>query len=298
MQSSVNAQKIFYCDVCDMKCSRKYDFDRHIATLKHVANASGDKKKRKKDYSCNLCDKTYKSINGIWKHKKKCIKTNLENTTITDSSSNELKAMTGLMVEIVKSNNDLQKQNQELQKQVLEICKNIQQPIINNTNSHNTSHSHNKTFNLQFFLNEECKDAMNLSEFVNSIQLKLSDLENIGKLGYVEGISNIIIKELNDTHLNKRPVHCSDVKRETLYVKQENKWEKDTEQMVKAVKDVDKKASKLLITDWKDANTDLMNSKSNQHKQFVKLAGEVNDGDESNVKKVIKKVAKQIVIDK
>ena len=139
---------------------------------------------------------------------------------------------------------------------------------------------------------------MNLSEFVNSIQLKLSDLENIGKLGYVEGISNIIIKELNGTDVNKRPVHCSDVKRETMYVKEENKWEKDTEQMVKAVKDVDKKASKLLITDWKDANTDLMNSKSNQHKQFVKLAGEVNDGDESNVKKVIKKVAKQIVIDK
>ena len=299
MQSSVNAQKIFYCDVCDIKCSRKYDFNRHIATLKHVANESGDTKKRKKDYSCNLCDKKYKSTNGIWKHKKKCITTKLENTATTDPYSNDLKEMTGLMVKIVKSNSDLQKQNQELQKQVLEICKIIQQPIINNTNSHNnTSHSHNKTFNLQFFLNEECKDAMNLSEFVNSIQLKLSDLENIGKLGYVEGISNIIIKELNDTHLNKRPVHCSDSKRETMYVKEENKWEKDTEQMVKAVKDVDKKATKLLITDWKDSNPDLTNSNSNQNNQFIKLAGEVNDGDESNVKKVIKKVAKQIVIDK
>ena len=222
-------------------------------------------------FTCKKCDKTYKGRNGLLYHEQKC---GIVNSAQVDSSANDVKVLTGLVL--------------DLSKQVLEICKNN-----NTTNSHNnTSNSHNKTFNLQFFLNEECKDAMNMSEFVNSIQLKLSDLENIGKLGYVEGISNIIIKELNGTDVNKRPVHCSDVKRETLYVKQENKWEKDTEQMVKAVKDVDKKANKLLITDWKDANTDLMNSKSNQHKQFIKLAGEVNDGDESNVKKVIKKSSK------
>ena len=237
---------------------------------------------------CKKCDKTYKGRNGLWYHEQKC---GIDNNT----SSTELKLMSGLMVELVKSNTDLQKQ-------VLEICKNTTNNTTNsNNNNHNNNNtnSHNKTFNLQFFLNEECKDAMNLSEFVNSIQLKLSDLENIGKLGYVEGISNIIIKELNDTHLNKRPVHCSDSKRETMYVKEENKWEKDTEQkMVKAVKDVDKKATKLLITDWKDANPKYTDNKTRENKQFIKLAGEVNDGDETNVKKVIKKVSKQIVIDK
>ena len=287
----------FFCEICHYNTSNKKDYNKHLSTAKHLANTLGNNKSP--NNVCNVCNKNYKSRNGLWKHKKKCFNENeTENKPVpVVSSSNDNKVMTELMVEIVKSNNDLQSQivksNNDLQKQVIEMCQKMQ-PV----NSNNVINSHNKTFNLQFFLNEECKDAMNLSEFVNSIQLKLSDLENIGKLGYVEGISNIIIKELNDTHLNKRPVHCSDVKRETLYVKQENKWEKDTEQMVKAVKDVDKKATKLLITDWKDANTDLMNSKSNQHKQFVKLAGEVNDGDESNVKKVIKKVAKQIVIDK
>ena len=310
MKKCVNAQKIFYCDVCDIKCSRKYDFDRHLSTQKHVANDLGDEKMRKKDYICNLCDKNYKSGNGLWKHKKKCnlpnnIKAKHTTNTFTDPSSNEIKVMTGLMVEIVKSNNDLQKQtqdlqkqNQDLQKQVLEICQKIQPSnTIINTNSNNN----NKTFNLQFFLNEECKDAMNLSEFVNSIQLKLSDLENIGKLGYVEGISNIIIKELNDTEINKRPVHCSDAKRETLYVKEENKWEKDTDetkQMVRAVRDVDKKASKLLMTDWKDTHPKCTESNSCENKEFIKLAGQVNDGDGKNVKKVIKKVAKEIIIEK
>jgi hypothetical protein len=131
--------------------------------------------------------------------------------------------------------------------------------------------------------------------------LKLSDLENIGKVGYVEGISNIIIKELNETQINKRPVHCSDVKRETLYVKEENKWEKETEDtknMVKAVLDVDKKASMLLITEWKDANPNFTNSKSKQSETFVNLVGEISNGDETNVKRVIKRVAKQVVIDK
>jgi hypothetical protein len=289
------------CDFCDYISSKESNYKKHLLTSKHkkrsiLNNLEHFEQEKAQTYSymCKKCDKTYKGRNGLWYHEQKC-------GIVNNTSPNELTLMSGLMVELVKSNTDLQKQ-------VLEICKNNNNNTNSNNNNHNNnhnnnttqSHNNNKTFNLQFFLNEECKDAMNLSEFVNSIQLKLSDLENIGKLGYVEGISNIIIKELNDTHLNKRPVHCSDPKRETMYVKEENKWEKDTdtEQMVKAVKDVDKKASKLLITDWKDANPDLTNSKSNQNKQFIKLAGEVNDCDEANVKKVIKKVSKQIVIDK
>jgi len=288
-QKSQKSQKKYVCDFCDYITCKKSDYSKHLFTPKHKKRAIlnnfehfEQEKAQTYNYMCKKCDKTYKGRNGLWYHEQKC---GIVNNAQVDSSANDVKVLTGLVV--------------DLSKQMLEICKNNNNTNINNNNNNTiTTQSHNKTFNLQFFLNEECKDAMNLSEFVNSIQLKLSDLENIGKLGYVEGISNIIIKELNGTDVNKRPVHCSDVKRETMYVKEENKWEKDTEQMVKAVKDVDKKASKLLITDWKDANTDLMNSKSNQHKQFVKLAGEVNDGDESNVKKVIKKVAKQIVIDK
>jgi hypothetical protein len=199
--------------------------------------------------------------------------------------------------ELAKGNTEILKSNNDLQKQVIDVCQKIQP---NNTNSHNTTtttQSHNKTFNLQFFLNEECKDAMNMSEFIKSIEVTLSDLENIGKLGYVEGMSDIIIKQLKDTEVNKRPVHCSDSKRETLYVKEENKWEKDTKQLARAVKEVDKKNYKAL-TSWKDAHPACTDSASIQSDEYINVVSEVMDGDEENVDKVIKKVAKQVVIGK
>ena len=285
---------IYECKICDFNTSNKKDYNRHLGTAKHIFLMNPNEKNPKKPqkyYKCN-CGKEYKHSSSLCAHRKKCFgNIHADNNSSVDPSLNDLKTMTGMMIELFKNNNDFQKQ-------VLEICKNNN---ISNFHNTNNSHNNNKTFNLQFFLNEECKDAMNLSDFVNSIQLKLSDLENIGKIGYVDGISDIMIKGLNEIELNKRPVHCSDAKRETLYVKQENKWEKDTEetkQMFKAVRDVDKKASILLMSEWKDANPELTNSKSNQNKQFIKLVGEVNDGDEANVKKVIKKVAKQVVIDK
>ena len=193
-----------------------------------------------------------------------------------------------MILELVKSNN-------ELQKQMIDVCLKIQ-PGNTTINSHNN----NKTFNLQVFLNEECKDAMNMSEFINSIEIKVSDLENMGKLGYVEGMSNIIIKQLNDTDMYKRPVHCSDAKRETLYVKEENKWEKDTQetkQMLTAVRGVNKKNYKLLST-WKETHPKCMDSKSHQNDAYMKITSKVMDGDEENINKVIKKVAKQVLIDK
>ena len=306
-QFSAFSARVFYCNFCDIKCSRKNDFDRHLLTIKHSDNTLGYKKSAKKVFICDVCNKNYKSRYGLWKHNKKCmpkIENTMSNTvsntennkSLVDSSLNEIRLLTGLVVELVKSNNDLQKQ-------VLEICKNNSNNTSTNTNNIKTNiiNSHNKTFNLQIFLNEECKDAMNLSEFINSIQPKISDLENIGKVGYVEGISNIIIKQLNETQINKRPVHCSDAKRETLYVKDEDKWEKDTEEtkkMVKAVRDVNKKNYQLL-SNWKDMYPNCTDSKSNQSEDFTKIVGEVvMDSDVTNVKKVIKKVAKQVIIGK
>jgi hypothetical protein len=264
---------------------------------------------------CNNCGKNYKDRSGLWKHKKKCktveeednikIQTesintsNISGASVNDASNNiiellinENKDFKNIILELVKTNN-------ELQKQMIDVCQKIQPGNTNiHTNSHNNSH--NKTFNLQVFLNEECKDALNMSEFINSIEIKVSDLENMGKIGYVEGMSNIIIKQLNDTDINKRPVHCSDAKRETLYVKEENKWEKDTQetkQMLKAVRGVDKKNYKILAN-WKDTHPKCMESKSNQSDEYMKVVSKVMDGDEENINKVIKKVAKQVLIDK
>jgi hypothetical protein len=168
-----------------------------------------------------------------------------------------------------------------------------------NNNHHNTN-SNNKTFNLQFFLNEQCKDAMNMSEFINQIQLKLSDLENVGKLGYVEGISNIIIKKLNDTDMYKRPLHCSDAKRETLYIKEEDKWEKESPEntnMKKMVKKVDYKNIGL-IGEWKDQHPDHRESTCPDNDTYLKILVQSMSGDEEHVEKVIKKISKEVTIDK
>jgi hypothetical protein len=267
-------------------------------------------------FICKICYKSYKARNSLWYHEQKCkqIEEPLENdeNTILDPSSNEIKVLTTLVIELVKNNTELQKQTTELhkqnkdfqkqtndlQKQMIDVCQKIQP--ANNTviNSNNTTN--NKTFNLQFFLNEECKDAMNMSEFINSIQLKLSDLENIGKLGYVQGMSNIIIKELNATDMYKRPVHCSDAKRETLYVKEENKWEKeglDNNKMIKAVHDVDKK-NYIMLNKWKESHPKYLDGQSKQCDEYMKLMSKIMDGDKENVHKVIKRIAKEVLIDK
>jgi hypothetical protein len=299
---------ILFCDACDYKTVSKKDYNKHLETLKHINLINPNLEIQTKYYKCN-CGKEYKHSSSLCAHKKKCstntlLDETIDDETILDASSNEIKLLTTIVIELVKNNNELQKQttelqkqNQDFQKQMIDVCQKIQpgNTVINSTNN-----SHNKTFNLQLFLNEECKDAMNMSDFINSIELKISDLENIGKLGYVEGMSNIIIRELNDTDMYKRPVHCSDAKRETVYVREENKWEKDnkeTKQMIKAVRGVDKKNYKLL-TSWKEMDPKCMDSKSNQCDKYMKIMSKVMDGDIENVHKVIKKVAKEVVIDK
>ena len=299
-------KKKFNCECCDYVCNKNSEYIRHLLTKKHIGNASGNKKNT--IIKCNFCNKIYKSKKGLWGHNKLCSNgTNItENKiipdepisaeSINDASNNviqllinENKDFKNMIIELVKSNN-------ELQKQMIDVCQKIQPGNNTTINSNNN----NKTFNLQLFLNEECKDAMNMSEFINSIELKISDLVNIGKLGYVEGVSNIIIKQLNDTDMYKRPVHCSDAKRETLYVKEENKWEKETQetkQMLTAVRGVNKKNYQLLTT-WKETHPKCMDSKSNQSDEYMKIMSKVMDGDEENINKVIKKVAKQVLIEK
>jgi hypothetical protein len=168
--------------------------------------------------------------------------------------------------------------------------------IINNNSNNN-----NNTFNMNFFLNEKCKDAMNIKDFVNSIQLNITDLENVGRLGYVEGMSNILIDNLQKTDVYKRPVHCSDVKRETLYVKDDNKWEREGprhEKMVNAVLAVEQK-NVALVGEWAKANPKCMNSNTRENERYFKLSKAVTDGDkEGNIAKVIRKVAKRVAIEK
>ena len=321
---SQNPQSKFNCEPCHYLTSNKKDYNKHMATRKHQCSINSNNcnpiNPQNEILTCLNCEKIYKSRVGLWRHKKICVKSenitigasisgaSISGASISDASHNTIQLLINENKELINENKEfknenkeiknmileLVKSNNELQKQMIEVCQKIQ------PGNNNTINSHNKTFNLQLFLNEECKDAMNMSEFINSIELKISDLENMGKLGYVEGMSNIIIKQLNDTDMYKRPVHCSDAKRETLYIKEENKWEKDTQetkQMLRAVRGVDKKNYKLLTT-WKDTHPKCMDSKSHQSDDYMKVVSKVMDGDEENINKVIKKVAKQVVIDK
>jgi hypothetical protein len=211
-----------------------------------------------------------------------------------------------LILEIVKSNTELQKQNTEfqkqhgdLQKQMFELCKNTNITNMNINNSNNN----NKTFNLQFFLNEQCKDAMNISDFANSFDLQLSDLESVGDLGYVEGITKLMVDKLNSMDIYKRPIHCSDVKREILYVKDDNKWEKEERNNPKirhAIKTISFRNMKLAAL-WSNTYPESKDCDSHVNERYMKLIKESTGGSgeiADNENKIIRRIAKEIVIDK
>ena len=287
-------EKINHCIKCDFKCCYISDWNRHLNTRKHLVSVNGnnleiklgDKNEIIGIHKCVNCNKIYKSLSGLWKHNKKCI--NAE----TLETQNEIKMLTELVKDVVK-------QNQDLTNKLVDICKNgTNNTITNNTNSHN------KSFNLNFFLNETCKDAMNIMDFVDSIKLQLSDLENVGKIGYIEGISNIIVKNLNSLDETKRPVHCTDSKREVMYVKDEDKWEKENDNKLKirkAIKNVAHKNSKML-NEFRIKNPDCLKSTSKVSDKYNKLVFEAlggkGDNDLEKEDKIIKNIAKKVIIDK
>ena len=286
----------FTCDFCYFNTCKKTDYTRHVLTLKHKNNASTtyDNNKNEKIYVCEYCKKEYNDRAGLWRHNKKCTQqVTLEETDIGNNITPEL------IIEIIKQNQELQKQNNELQKQMIEVIKNGTNNVINNTNSHNKT-----KFNLNFFLNETCKDAMNITDFVSSIKLQLTDLENVGKNGYINGISNIIVKNLNALELTKRPVHCSDLKREIMYVKDENKWEKEKEKekLSKAINKVSYK-NVLQIPAWQKEHPGCEYSHNKENDKYLHIVHEsmgasTEEEKKENINKIITKIAKEVVIEK
>jgi len=286
-----NAEK-FYCEKCDYKCSKHSDWVRHIMRPKHQ-NDKNDNKKTPKNadlFHC-VCGKSYTHSSGLSRHKSgtKC-PTKFEKEETTNS---DFKMLTNMVMDVVK-------QNQELTNKIVDICKNNNSTNILNS----TINSHNKTFNLNVFLNEHCKDAMNIMDFVDSLKLQLADLEIVGKLGYVEGISNIIVKNLKALDVHKRPVHCSDSKREVMYIKDEDKWEKENEEKNKLRKVIKKIANKnsRLLPQFKEKHPDCGKSDSKYSDQYNKLIVEAmggsGDNDLEKEDKIIRKIAKEVTIDK
>ena len=283
-QKTPKNPKEFFCKKCDFVSSNKKDYDRHLATDKHKMLTNVDKKtpKNPKPFQCE-CGKQYKHRQSLSVHKKKCkIKNNeilekmVENKTINEK---DMMSVPKEMWERVM--NHMDKQQEAL------VCL-----------SSKSSKTINNNFNIQIFLNENCKDALSITEFVDSLQLKLEDLLYSKQNGAIEGISNVIIKGLNELDIEKRPLHCTDIKRETLYIKDENGWEKenkDKEKLKKAIFTTQQRQARL-IHDWQKENPDWADSmaKMEEFHQFVQKIY-MDDGEEN---KVIKNIAKQVQIDK
>jgi hypothetical protein len=281
-----NSAKKFFCECCHYNTNRKCNYDTHLISTRHCKNSAketfGNEIQQNSatpaKFFCEFCKKEYSNRSSLWKHKKCCnyAKTSKENDVFDK--------------DVILT---LLKQNAEL----LEIIK-------NGTNNTNIINSHNKTFNLQVFLNETCKDAMNISDFIESIKLQVSDLENVGKVGYIEGISNIIIKNLQALDVEKRPIHCTDQKREVMYVKDENIWEKEDEtnkRLRKAIRMIaHKNICMLKVFREKYPDCEEYNSKKNSqyNKIVIEAMGGKGDDDFEKNTKIIKKIAKVVGIEK
>jgi hypothetical protein len=278
---------LFICEICDFKTSRQSHYVRHKNTPKHEKLQKTTSLVQKvPDYICE-CGKEYSHHSSLWKHKKKC-----SNKKDNEKEEKDLEKEEG-KIDLVTF---LLKENSELKGMILEVCKNMKSITTTNTNSNNN----NTTFNLQFFLNETCKDAINLSEFVDTIKLELTDLENVGSKGYVAGISDIILKNLKPLDVTMRPVHCSDLKREVVYVKEENVWSNDSkekQQLKKAIKQVSNKNIGI-IKEWKEKYPDCVFSESRKSDMYNQIIGESMDYTDENSEKIIKRIAKEVIIDK
>jgi hypothetical protein len=299
-KTSKNEQHIFVCNLCDYKCSKKGNMDRHLNSLKHQKVTFSNKKRAENEqneqkpymqsenkYCCEFCEKSYESRNGLWRHKKTCNKE--KNTELNDKE---------LIMLLIKENSELKNIMMEQQNMVLKVLENG-----TTNNSNNTTNSHNKAFNLNFFLIETCKDAMNITDFVNSIELQLGDLERVGEVGYVESISNIIVKNLKELDVTQRPVHCTDKKRETMYVKDENTWEKDEEKkkMHKLVKKVADKNMRLLPA-YREKHPDYIKASSlssdKYNQMFLESFGGSGDNNFEKEEKIIQRVSREVFVDK
>jgi hypothetical protein len=291
----------FVCEKCDYTTCRKSQYNRHVNTPKHqnMTNLNDIEQLSSKKFICNNCNKCYKARNGLWYHQQTCkpiapASTDTSNNYVVDKE---------LVMLLIKENSELKammiEEHKSTQQMMLEVIKNG----THNTTNNNTN-SHNKTFNLQFFLNETCKNAMNIMDFVDSLKLQLVDLERMGEIGFVNGMSNIIIKNLQNMDVTERPVHCTDQKREILYVKDADKWDKEDDskpKLRKAIKHIAHKNAKL-IGEFKTKHPDYCKSASKISTQYntmvIEAMGGIGSNDSCNENKIIKRISKEIMVEK
>lgn len=287
---------IFVCKSCDFKCRKESEHKRHILTRKHKIltnpNVILTKKTPDESFTCK-CGKIYKHLSSLCHHKKKCIFEENINTIVDV----EIKESTTISTECVL---ELIKQNKELQITIVEQSKTIAELANKPTSITNTNCNNNNRFNINFFLNEQCKNAMNITDFVNSLKLTLNDLEKTGELGYVKGLTNIIVNGLNELDVYQRPIHCSDIKRETMYIKDNDAWAKENSEKTnikRMIKHISYKNAKQ-VGAWTKENKGYNDSYNKKNDKYLKIVSEANSGEDDEVNKIISNITPSITIDK
>ena len=322
----------YVCDICDFKTGNKTDYNKHLMTPKHINNNElitnhNEKPIKTQIYKC-LCGNEYKYQSGLCAHKKKCVKQIVveEENEVNDENNDENMNNSLIILELLKQNQEIKemileksssennnplvaellKQNQEFKEMMLDQNKHMLELAKNAGHNNNNTNTTNNKFNLQIFLNDTCKDAMNITDFVNSLVLDFDDLENMGHLGYVEGISRIFLRGVRGMDVTKRPFHCSDIKRETMFVKELEGWEKENSDNEKMTATIKRIACKNLrqATAWMAAHQKaIADTDSKPHSQYMKMMSQCLGGataaeDKSNYNKIIKRVAQEVYIDK
>ena len=314
--------EIYSCKKCNFICSKKSNYDKHLTTAKHKSATNQQPKNAEKcRFICGACNKEYKDRTGLWRHSKKCdiqpsqenlyenpdTDANIDNDIVpSDDKSNILLELVKQTQELMTSNQEFkelmveqQKDNQELQKQLMESVKHSSQTITNNTINNN------QKFNLNVFLNEQCKDAMNMSDFLENMTLDMEDLTETGRLGYVNGISRILVNKLREFDTYKRPLHCTDLKRETLYIRENDEWSKEdnSKQTIKNL--VDRVANKNCKTmrKWTEIHPNYTEMDTPDNQEFMKLSDAILGGFGEQESKqfrdrIIRSVIKDVTVNK
>ena len=322
------SQKIplfFECKKCNYNTSSKKDYNKHLLTRKHNLEINGNKWKSKNP-TCEKCEKPFKTASGLWKHQQKCCKSSIPDASTKtcaqsaemldiESEISKLDILTilkqnqelltsnqefkQLMIDQSKQIQEQQDENQQLQKQLIEAVK------VGGSHIENQTINNNQKFNLNFFLNEQCKDAINMSDFINNMELDIEDLTETGRLGYVGGISRILINKLQELDIYKRPLHCTDMKRETLYIKENDEWSKENNSKDKMTNLISKVANKNCrnISKWTDTHPEYQVFDSFDNMEYIRLTQAVLGGlGEQECKqfkdKIIRGVIKEVMVNK
>ena len=306
----------YYCESCHHYTCSKRDFDRHISTRKHKNIKNGTENPQNgtenpdlstgTKYKC-ICGKPITSKSSYWRHMKSCGEITNDASCVTSMQITSEKA-TDLVTFLIQENKEFKQMLIEQNKTMMEMMSKQQQtPILGNTNNtqinnNNTQINNKQKFNLNFFLNETCKDAMNITDFVNSLQIQFSDIEKVGELGYAEGISRIFMKGLKALDICKRPVHCTDLKREIMHIKDNNKWEKEISLLQKAIKIITNNNINK-TTEWKNAHPGCTDGENKLNDKYCKIMyesmGPIDEEQEQrDFSKIIRNIAKCTVIDK